>query len=51
MIGLIWNTKRKLLVGVEFVMFVTTEGAFGGQSYTIDVLRESHAEIILKTHM
>ena len=46
MIALLRNMKRKLMVGVTFFLFVPTLSACDGGSYTIDVLREIHAEII-----
>ena len=35
------------MVGVEFILLVNTVTAHNDGSYTIAVLRESHAEIIL----
>ena len=47
MSGLMRNMKRKLMVGVAFVLFVPNATSHNGGSYTIYVLREIHAEIIL----
>ena len=44
MLGLISNMKRKLVVGVASVLFVTTKSARDCGSYTIAVLRESHTK-------
>ena len=38
--------KIKLMVGVSFVLFVTTVISYNGRSYTIAVIREINAEII-----
>ena len=38
MSALLRNKKRKIMVGVEFVLFFFTEIAHGGESWTIAVL-------------
>ena len=46
MFALLINMKRKLIVGVAFFLFVPTAISHNGGRCTIDVLTESHAEII-----
>ena len=40
------NIKRKLVVGVAFVLFIPTAIAHNSRIYTIAMLREIHTEII-----
>ena len=46
MFAFLRNMKRKLMVGVAFVLFVPISNTKCGGSYTIAVLREVHAQII-----
>ena len=46
MFALLRNKKRKLMIGVEFVLFVPTVIARDGGRYNIAVIRESHTERI-----
>ena len=47
MIGMLKNTKRKLMVGLAFTMFVPTASECYDGRWTISALTESHAKTIL----